>query len=67
MISPSMVLFSFLIFPLIFLKFLSLIVILNKRFLEIGINSKNPIKSVRKPGIIKSKAANAIEAPEISS
>ena len=61
-----MVLFSFLIFPLIFLKFLSLIVILNKRFLEIGINSKNPIKSVRKPGIIKSKAANAIEAPEIS-
>ena len=41
--------------------------ILNKIFLLKGINNKKPIVSVKKPGIIKSNAATAIEAPEIIS
>ena len=38
-----------------------------KIFLVKGINSKKPIVSVKKPGIIRSKAAIAIDAPEIIS
>ena len=41
--------------------------ILNKIFLVNGINKTNPIKSVKNPGIIKRSAANAIDAPDISS
>ena len=41
--------------------------IFKKIFLVKGISKAKPTKSVKKPGIIKSKAANAIEAPEISS
>ena len=40
---------------------------LNKIFLLRGINNKKPIASVKKPGMIKSNAAKAIEAPEIIS
>ena len=36
-------------------------------FLEKGNNSKNPMPSVKKPGIINSKAAKAIDAPDINS
>jgi len=42
--------------PLITNKFIS-------TFLVIGIKSKKPIASVKKPGTIKSRAANAIDAP----
>ena len=38
-----------------------------KNFLVIGIINKNPIKSVKNPGIIRSKAAKARAAPEIIS
>ena len=38
-----------------------------KSFLVIGIINKNPIKSVRNPGIISSRAAKANAAPEIIS
>ena len=33
-------------------------------FLVNGISKRNPTKSVKKPGTIKSKAANAIDAPD---
>jgi hypothetical protein len=33
-------------------------------FLVKGIKSKKPIESVKKPGMISSKATKAIEAPE---
>ena len=42
-------------------------IILNKKFLESGINNKKPIKSEKNPGIISSNAAKAIDAPDISS
>ena len=38
-----------------------------KIFLVIGIISKKPIKSVKKPGTISRNAAKAKAAPEISS
>ena len=38
--------------------------ILNIIFLVKGIKIRNPIKSVKNPGVIKSKAAIAIEAPD---
>ena len=39
----------------------------NISFLVKGVMSKNPIKSVAKPGIINSNAARAIAAPDINS
>ena len=42
-------------------------IILNKTLLVKGIKRINPIKSVKNPGIIKSIAAKAMDAPEISS
>ena len=44
--------------------FLFLKKFLNKNLLVKGINNINPKISVRKPGIIKSKEASAIDAPE---
>ena len=38
-----------------------------KKFLVIGIINKNPIKSVKNPGIISNRAAKAKAAPEIIS
>ena len=45
----------------------SLAIELNKIFLVKGIKSKKPNVSVKKPGMIRSKAAKAIEAPDIIS
>src|SRR6056300_173282 len=39
----------------------------NRKFLEIGNIKKNPKISVAKPGMINSRAAKAIAAPEITS
>ena len=44
-----------------------LLIILKKTFLVIGKISKKPIMSVTNPGIIKSRAANAIVAPDKTS
>ena len=38
-----------------------------KNFLVMGIINKNPIKSVKNPGMINSKAAKARAAPDIIS
>ena len=40
---------------------------LMKSFLDMGIINKNPNKSVKNPGIIRSKAAKANIAPDIIS
>ena len=60
--SPSIKLFLFSFLCLYFLTNLLKIIFLLK-----GKIKRNPIMSVAKPGIIKSKAAKAIAAPEIIS
>ena len=53
---------------LIFVSFLNLLIIFPKiNFLVIGKIKRKPNKSVAKPGIINSNAANVIAAPEIIS